>query len=125
MAPEDVDFVCAHATSTPLGDRSEVNAIKAAFGQHAYKLKINAPKSMLGHTCWSAPVVETIAGLLQMKHGKLHPSINVFNKDPEIDLDVCANEAVEHEIQVMLKNSFGFGGLNSCALWRRFDPASV
>jgi 3-oxoacyl-(acyl-carrier-protein) synthase len=125
LRPEDVDFVCAHATSTPLGDLSELNAIKRAFGDHAKKLKINAPKSMLGHTCWSAPVVETVAGLMQMKHGKLHPSINIDELDPEVDLEVCANEAVDHEIQVMLKNSFGFGGLNCCALFKRFDPKSA
>lgn len=125
MKPEDVDFVCAHATSTPLGDISELKAIKSVFGDHAYKLKINAPKSMLGHTCWSAPAVETVAGLLQMKHGKLHPSINIEELDPAVDLDVCANEAVDHEIDVMLKNSFGFGGLNCCALFKRFDPNSI
>ncbi|KIG15419.1 3-oxoacyl-[acyl-carrier-protein] synthase, KASII [Enhygromyxa salina] len=125
ITPEQVDFVCAHATSTPLGDLSEVNALKSVFGDHAYKLKINAPKSMLGHTCWSAPAVETVAGLLQMKHGKLHPSINVEQMDPEIDLDVCANEAVDHQIEIMLKNSFGFGGLNCCALFSRFNANSV
>lgn len=125
IKPEQVDFVCAHATSTPLGDLSEVNAIKTVFGDHAYKLKINAPKSMLGHTCWSAPAVETVAGLLQMRGGKLHPSINVVEQDPEIDLDVCANEAVDHEIGIMLKNSFGFGGLNCCALFKRWDPNSL
>jgi 3-oxoacyl-(acyl-carrier-protein) synthase len=125
LKPSDVDFVCAHATSTPLGDLSEINALRTVFGEHVYKLKINAPKSMLGHTCWSAPAVETVAGLLQMQHGKLHPSINIDQLDPEIDLDVCANQAVDHQIQVMLKNSFGFGGLNCCALFRRFDKSSL
>jgi 3-oxoacyl-(acyl-carrier-protein) synthase len=125
LRPTDVDFVCAHATSTPMGDLSELNAIKRVFGDHAKRLKINAPKSMLGHTCWSAPVVETVAGLLQMKHGRLHPSINIDELDPEVDLDVCANVAVEHRIEIMLKNSFGFGGLNCCSLFRRFDPRSV
>ena len=123
IAPEQVDFVCAHATSTPLGDLSEIKALKAVFGDHAYKLKINAPKSMLGHTCWSAPAVETVAGLMQMKHGKLHPSINVESLDPAIDLDVCANVAVDHQIEIMLKNSFGFGGLNCCSLFRRYHGA--
>ena len=121
IAPEEVDFVCAHATSTPMGDRSELLALKSVFGEHAYKLKINAPKSMLGHTCWSAPAVETVAGLMQMKNGKLHPSINIDEIDPEIDLDVCANKAVDHKIQIMLKNSFGFGGLNCCSLFRRYE----
>ena len=125
VRPEEVDFVCAHATSTPLGDRSEINAIKTAFGDHAHKLKINAPKSMLGHTCWSAPVVETVAALMQLKHNRLHPSINIDKLDPEIDLDVCANEAQDFEINTILKNSFGFGGLNCCSLYRRFDPSSV
>lgn len=125
LTPADVDFVCAHATSTPLGDLSEINALRSVFGEHVHKLKINAPKSMLGHTCWSAPAVETVAGLLQMQHGKLHPSINIDELDPEIDLDVCANRAVDHQIQVMLKNSFGFGGLNCCALFGRFDKSSL
>lgn len=125
LTPADVDFVCAHATSTPLGDLSEINALRTVFGEHVHKLKINAPKSMLGHTCWSAPAVETVAGLLQMQHGKLHPSINIDELDPEIDLDVCANQAVDHQIQVMLKNSFGFGGLNCCALFRRFDKTTL
>lgn len=126
IRPDQVDFVCAHATSTPLGDLSEVNALRTVFGDHARKLKINAPKSMLGHTCWSAPAVETVAGLLQMRGGELHPSINIDEIDPEIaDLQVCANEAVDHQIEIMLKNSFGFGGLNCCALFRRFDKASL
>ncbi len=125
IVPEDIDYVSAHATSTPLGDKSEVNAIKKVFGDHAYKLKINAPKSMLGHTCWSAPAVETVGALMQFEGRKLHPSINIDNRDPEIDLDVCANEAVDHEIQLMVKNSFGFGGLNCCSLYKRWDPNSV
>ncbi len=124
ITPEQVDFVCAHATSTPLGDLSEVNALRSVFGDHVRKLKINAPKSMLGHTCWSAPAVETVAGLLQMQHGKLHPSINIEEIDPGVaDLDVCANAPVDHQIEIMLKNSFGFGGLNCCALFRRFDAS--
>jgi 3-oxoacyl-(acyl-carrier-protein) synthase len=125
IKPEQVDYVSAHATSTPLGDLSEIKALKAVFGEHAYKLKVNAPKSMLGHTCWSAPAVETVAALMQMKHGKLHPSINIEALDPAIDLDVCANVAVDHQIEIMLKNSFGFGGLNCCSLFRRFDKASL
>jgi len=119
VRPDEVDFICAHATSTPVGDTCEINAVKQAFGDDARKLKINAPKSMLGHTCWSAPAVETVAGILQMERGMLHPSINIDDLDPAIDLDVCANEAVEHDVNVMLKNSFGFGGINCCALYRK------
>ncbi|MDH4220117.1 MAG: beta-ketoacyl-[acyl-carrier-protein] synthase family protein, partial [Candidatus Aminicenantes bacterium] len=119
--PEEVDYVNCHATGTPVGDINEINAIKKAFGKQAYKLKLNAPKSMLGHVCWSAPIVESIGGILQMQRGKLHPSINIEKLDPEIDLDVCKDGPVNHRISVMLKNSFGFGGLNSCALIKRFE----
>jgi 3-oxoacyl-(acyl-carrier-protein) synthase len=119
VAPEQVDFVSAHATSTPQGDLSELKAIRAAFGAHAERIKINAPKSMLGHTCWSAPAVETVAALLQMQRGRLHPSINIENPDPAVDLDVCANRSVELEVRTLVKNAFGFGGTNCCALWQR------
>ncbi|MDC0719297.1 beta-ketoacyl-[acyl-carrier-protein] synthase family protein [Nannocystis bainbridge] len=125
VRPDEIDFVSAHATSTPLGDLSELNAIRKVFGAHAKKLKINAPKSMLGHTCWSAPAVETVAAMLQMRGGVLHPSINIDQLDPEVDVDVCANQAVEHRIELMVKNSFGFGGLNCCALYRRWDPNAL
>lgn len=121
IAPEQVDFVSAHATSTPQGDVAEIRAIKEIFGSHAKNLFINAPKSMLGHTCWSAPVVETIAALLQMQHGHLHPSINIEQLDPEVDLNVCANTSVRHQTRIFLKNSFGFGGINCCALWQKLD----
>jgi len=121
VPPEKIDFVSGHATSTPLGDISELMAIKKVFGDHARKLKINAPKSMLGHTCWSAPLVETVASVMQLKHKKLHPSINIENLDPDVDLDVCANRAVDHEAHYILKNSFGFGGISCCSLIKRFD----
>ncbi|MEE9382331.1 MAG: beta-ketoacyl-[acyl-carrier-protein] synthase family protein [Nannocystaceae bacterium] len=121
IPPTEIDFVSAHATSTPLGDISEIQAIKRAFGKAAHGLKINAPKSILGHTCWSAPVVETVAALLQMKHGRLHGSVNIDELDPQVDLDVCANGPVELEVRVLLKNSFGFGGINCCALFAHPD----
>jgi 3-oxoacyl-(acyl-carrier-protein) synthase len=119
--PTEIDYVNCHATSTLLGDLEEIKAIKKAFGQHAYNLKLNAPKSMLGHTCWAAPIVETIGGILQMKHGRLHPSINIEELDPEVDLDVCANEPRDHQIRWMLKNSFGFGGINCCSLIKKYE----
>ena len=99
----------------------EIRAIKNVFGDHAYKMKLNAPKSMLGHVCWSAPIVEAIGGILQMNNNKLHPSINIDELDPEIDLDVCANKAQDFEINYMLKNSFGFGGINCCSLFKKFE----
>jgi 3-oxoacyl-(acyl-carrier-protein) synthase len=119
--PTEVDYASCHATGTQGGDLEEINAIKLAFGDHAYKMKLNAAKSMLGHTCWASPIVETIAGLLEMKHGRLHPTINIDHQDPRVDLDVCAAGPVEHRIRYMLKNSFGFGGINACSLIRRYE----
>ena len=121
VAPEEVDFVSAHATSTPLGDLTELRSLKETFGDHVYKLKINAPKSMLGHTCWSAPVIETIAAVLQVNRGWLHPSINIDKLDPEVDVDVCANEPRQYDVRTFLKNSFGFGGINCCGLYRKYE----
>jgi 3-oxoacyl-(acyl-carrier-protein) synthase len=124
VRPDEIDYVNCHATGTPLGDREEIKAIKGALGEHAYRIKVNAPKSMLGHTCWASPIVETIGGILQMMHRKLHPTINVVEIDPEIDLDVCAGGAVEWDARTMLKNSFGFGGLNCCSVIRRWDEGT-
>jgi 3-oxoacyl-(acyl-carrier-protein) synthase len=121
VRPEEVDYVSAHATSTPLGDVAEIRSLKEVFGSHAQQLKINATKSMLGHTCWAAPATETVAALLQLQRGTLHPSINIDRLDPEVDLDVCANRAVVHPVRTLLKNSFGFGGINCCALFRKPD----
>lgn len=121
VKPEEVDYISAHATSTPLGDLTEIQSIKDAFGDHAYKLKINAPKSMLGHTCWSAATVETVAAILQMNAGELHPSINIVDLDPAIDLDICRNTRTVHPVRIMVKNSFGFGGLNSISLLKKYE----
>ncbi len=121
VSGEEVDYVNCHATGTPVGDVEEVRAVKAALGDHAYRTKLNAPKSMLGHTCWAAPIVETIGGILQMNRGVLHPTINIDRLDPEVDLDVCRDGPAEADVRVMLKNSFGFGGLNCCSLIRRYE----
>lgn len=121
IAPEQVDYISAHATSTPQGDLTEIQAIKAAFGDHAYRLKVNATKSMIGHCCWSSAVIETVAAIMQMQRSRLHPTINVEQTDAENDLDVCAAGAVSHDINIFMKNAFGFGGINSVALFRRFE----
>jgi 3-oxoacyl-(acyl-carrier-protein) synthase len=121
IAPEQVDYVNAHATSTPLGDLTEIRSIKNVFGKHAYNLKLNATKSMLGHVCWAAATVETVAAIEQMKHGKLHPSINIDELDPQIDLDVCRGRVVEHDVKIFMKNSFGFGGINAVSLFKRWE----
>lgn len=124
VRPEQIDYVSAHATSTPLGDVSEIRALKQAFGEHAGRLKINAPKSLLGHTCWAAPVVELVAALLQVKAGRLHPSINIDELDPEVDLDVCANQGASCRVEYMMNNSFGFGGINCISVIRNLAVAS-
>lgn len=124
IAPEQVDYVSAHATSTPLGDLTELRSIKNVFGKHAYNLKINATKSMLGHTCWAAATVETVAAILQMNCGKLHPSINVDGLDPQIDLDVCLGKVCEKDVRIFMKNSFGFGGINAVSLFKRWEANS-
>ncbi len=119
IAPQEVDFISAHATSTQQGDLAEIRAIKKVFGEHASRLKINAPKSILGHCYLAAAVVETVAAILQMQAGRLHPSINIERLDREVDLDVCANQPVDHSIRTMIKNSFGMGGFNTASLIAR------
>ncbi|WP_338523786.1 beta-ketoacyl-[acyl-carrier-protein] synthase family protein [Pseudomonas batumici] len=121
LRPEDIDFISAHATSTPLGDITEVRSIRRVFGSHRQHLKVNAPKSMLGHTCWSAPLVELVAAIAQMRAGQLHPTINLDHPDPELDFDVCAGGAVAHPVRYLLKNSFGFGGNNCVAILGRWE----
>jgi 3-oxoacyl-(acyl-carrier-protein) synthase len=120
VEPEQIDYLNAHATSTPLGDITEIRSIKSVFGPHARKLKINATKSMLGHTCWAAPIVESIAAVLQMNAGKLHPSINIDELDPEVDLEVCRGKVVEAPVRYIMKNSFGFGGINCVSILRQY-----
>jgi 3-oxoacyl-(acyl-carrier-protein) synthase len=121
LATENIDYINAHATSTPLGDLTEIRSIKRVFGEHAYKLKLNATKSMLGHTCWAAPAVETIATVLQMQKGQLHPSINIEKLDPEVDLDVCRGKSVDYKMHTAMKNSFGFGGINCVSILQRYE----
>jgi 3-oxoacyl-[acyl-carrier-protein] synthase I len=120
---EQIDFVSAHATSTHLGDLTELRSIKRVFGNHAYRLKVNAAKSMLGHTCWAAPIVETVAAVLQMRAGRLHPSINIDELDPEVDVDVCRDGPVAWPVRYLMKNSFGFGGINCVSILRSWARA--
>jgi len=121
LRPEDIDYLSAHATSTPLGDLTELRSIRRVFGPHAPRLRINATKSMLGHTCWSAPVVETVAAVLQMRAGTLHPSINIDALDPEVDLDVGQGGARACDARYVMKNAFGFGGINCVSILKRWD----
>ena len=104
---------------------TEIRSIKRVFGRHAGRLKINAPKSLLGHTCWAAPVVETVAAILQMRAGRLHPSVNIDNLEPEVDLDVCRGEPSNHRVRYLMKNSFGFGGINCVSVLRNYEDGSA
>jgi 3-oxoacyl-(acyl-carrier-protein) synthase len=119
LRPPDVDYVNAHATSTPLGDAVEVAAIKELFGDHAYRLAVNSTKSMIGHCLSAAGIVELIATILQLRHGHLHPTINQEEPDPALDLDFVPNVGREARLETALSNAFGFGGLNSCVVVRR------
>lgn len=109
-----IDYVNAHATSTPLGDAVEVAAIREALGERARQIPVNATKSMTGHSLTSAAVVELVATVLQIERSVVHPTINQEVADPELDLDFVPNVARPHRIGVALSNSFGFGGINAC-----------
>ncbi|MCS7152997.1 MAG: beta-ketoacyl-ACP synthase II [Bacteroidia bacterium] len=120
ISPEEVDYINVHGTSTPLGDASETEAIKAVFGEHAYKLNISSTKSMIGHLLGAAGAVEAVATVLSVYHQTVHPTINHFTDDPECDLNYTFHHPVQREIQYALSNSFGFGGHNACIVFRRY-----
>jgi 3-oxoacyl-[acyl-carrier-protein] synthase II len=119
VAPEDVDYINAHGTSTPLGDAAETKAIKDVFGDHAYELAISSTKSMMGHTFGAAGAVEAIMCALAIRDQKVPPTINYANPDPDCDLDYVPNEARETEVRVTLSNAMGLGGHNGCVLLAR------
>jgi 3-oxoacyl-[acyl-carrier-protein] synthase II len=110
--PDEAHYLNAHGTSTPLGDKNETDAIKAAFGDHAYKMVINSTKSMTGHLLGGAGGLESVLTVLAIHNQISPPTINIFNQDPECDLDYCANTARDMKIDIAVKNSFGFGGTN-------------
>ncbi|MDT7834517.1 beta-ketoacyl-ACP synthase II [Aquabacterium sp. OR-4] len=116
---DEVQYLNAHGTSTPLGDLNETNAIKLAFGDHAKRLVVNSTKSMTGHLLGGAGGIESVFTTLALHHQVSPPTINIFNQDPECDLDYCANTAREMKIDVAVKNNFGFGGTNGTLVLRR------
>jgi 3-oxoacyl-(acyl-carrier-protein) synthase len=116
VALEQVNYINAHATSTVLGDIVEVQAIKEVFGQRAYRIPVNATKSMIGHCLTSAGIVEFIATVLQIEHGFLHPTINLDEPEPGLDLDFVPHQARPYRVEVALSNAFGFGGINTCVV---------
>jgi len=116
---DQVDYVNAHGTSTPLGDVNETNAIKAALGDRAKKIVVNSTKSMTGHLLGGAGGIESVFTVLALHQQKSPPTINIFNQDPECDLDYCANTARDMKINVAVKNNFGFGGTNGTLVFKR------
>ena len=117
--PDQVQYLNAHGTSTPLGDVNETNAIKQAFGEHAKQLVVNSTKSMTGHLLGGAGGIESVFTALAVHHQVSPPTINIFNQDPECDLDYCANTARNMKIDVAVKNNFGFGGTNGSLVFKR------
>ncbi len=121
LQPEDVDYINAHGTATPLNDVTETYAIKQVFGEHAYKLAISSTKSMIGHTMGAAGAIETIATVLMMENDVILPTINLDEPDPQCDLDYVPNVARPARIEVAMKNAFGFGGQNACLVLKRWE----
>jgi 3-oxoacyl-[acyl-carrier-protein] synthase II len=121
LDPTAVDYINAHATSTPLGDKAETVAIKRAFGEHARRLAVSSTKSMTGHLLGAAGVVEAIFSVLAIRDGVAPPTINYQTPDPECDLDYVPNSARQMKIDISLSNSFGFGGTNGSLVFRRFS----
>ncbi|MDP3708692.1 MAG: beta-ketoacyl-ACP synthase II [Polaromonas sp.] len=116
---DQVQYLNAHGTSTPLGDLNETNAIKAAFGSHAKNMVVSSTKSMTGHLLGGAGGIESVFTVLALHHQKIPPTINIFNQDPACDLDFCANTARDAKIEVAVKNNFGFGGTNGSLVFKR------
>lgn len=121
IEPEEVNYINAHGTSTPPGDRSETTAIKWTFGDHAYKLAVSSTKSMTGHLLGAAGGVEAVICGLTLQNGIIAPTINLENPDPDCDLDYVPNEARHSDVKVAMSNSFGFGGHNATIILKKFE----
>ncbi len=120
LEPEKIDYINAHGTSTKYGDELETTAIKTVFGEHAYKLCVSSTKSMVGHLLGAAGGVEAIFSVLSIYHGKVPPTINLDNPDPECDLDYVPKTAKRVDVTYALSNSFGFGGTNACLIFGKY-----
>jgi 3-oxoacyl-[acyl-carrier-protein] synthase II len=124
VTPDEVDYINAHGTSTPLNDGIETRAIRSVFGDHADRLAVSSTKSMTGHLMGAAGAVEAMACIRSLETGWVPPTINYENPDPECDLDYVPNEARELEPRIVLSNSFGFGGHNACLVFRRWEDGA-
>ncbi len=121
MQPEDVDYINAHGTSTPYNDENETKAIKTCLGDHAYRVAVSSTKSMTGHTLGAAGAVEAVISVQSILTGVIPPTINLHNPDPECDLDYVPNEARHATINVAMSNAMGFGGHNTCLIFKRYE----
>jgi 3-oxoacyl-[acyl-carrier-protein] synthase II len=121
ISPEEIDYINAHGTSTPIGDKSETIAIKKSFGDHAKKLAVSSTKSMTGHLLGAAGGVEAVILALTLHHGVIPPTINLDNQDPELDLDYVPNVSRKADVKTALSNSFGFGGHNATIIMRKYE----
>ena len=122
VAPDEIDYIVAHGTATPLNDATETRAIKAAYGAHARKVAISSPKSRIGHLVGAAGIASALAGLGAIRDQVIPPTANLRTPDPECDLDYVPNTKREAKIEYALSNSFGFGGTNAALLFKRFHP---
>jgi 3-oxoacyl-[acyl-carrier-protein] synthase II len=121
ISPEEIDYINAHGTSTPYNDASETKAIKAVFGDHAYKLAVSSTKSMTGHALGAAGGIEAVISVMALINQKLPPTINLENADPDCDLDYVPNVPRDAKLDYVLSNSFGFGGTNACLIFKRWE----
>lgn len=122
LHPEEVSYLNAHGTATCLNDTTETQAIKTCFGKHAYQLAISSTKSMLGHTFGAAGAIEAAISILSIVHGIIPPTINLEHPDPKCDLDYVPNQARKAAVRVAVSNSMGFGGHNTCLIFKRYEP---
>ena len=121
LRPDRVDYINAHGTSTPFNDRTETQAIKSLFGDHAYRLAISSTKSMTGHTLGAAGAVEGVISIMAIQTGIIPPTINLHNPDPTCDLDYVPNVARQRAVNIAMSNSMGFGGHNACLIFKRYE----
>lgn len=121
LQPDQVDYINAHGTSTPYNDRTETQAIKTCFGDYAYHVAISSTKSMTGHTLGAAGAVESVISIMAIQTGIIPPTINLHQPDPECDLDYVPNEARQATVNIAMSNSMGFGGHNTCLIFKRYE----